>query len=110
MLANINRLRKSQDIQRVYRNGRNIGGQNFSLRFLPNRQSCNRFAIVIGTKVEKRATRRNAHRRQIREIIRQNSPTMKSPFDIIITAHKFGNWPIEREIIFQEIEKLFSQI
>lgn len=43
-------------------------------------------AIVISTKVSKKATQRNRLKRQLREIIRHHLDQIKSGYDIVVSA------------------------
>ena len=110
MLKNINRLRKTREIQRVFKSGKSIRSANFSVRYTPNRFSSLRFAVVVGTKVDKRATRRNALKRRMREVIRQNMQFIPQSFDIVLTAHKLPNWPLKMADIEPELKDLIKKI
>ena len=110
MLANINRLRKAGEIQKVFKFGKSIRSANFSIRYNPNRVSNNRFAVVVGTKVDKRATRRNAIKRLVREVIRLNLQTLPTSFDIVLTTHKLANWPIKLADVQGELSDLLGKI
>ena len=110
MLKNINRLRKANEIQKVFKFGRSIRSANFSIRYNPNRGSANRFAIVVGTKVDKRATRRNAIKRRVREVIRLNIQSIPTSFDIVLSAHKLANWPIKLADVQGELSELLGKI
>ncbi|MEI6144051.1 MAG: ribonuclease P protein component [Candidatus Berkelbacteria bacterium] len=110
MLNNINRLRKAGDIQKVFKFGKSARSANFSIRYNPNRVSNNRFAVVVGTKVDKRATRRNAIKRLVREVIRLNIQSIPTSFDIVLTAHKLANWPIKLADVQPELTELLQKI
>jgi ribonuclease P protein component len=110
MLKNINRLRKTREIQKVFKAGRTIKSANFSLRYAPNRLSSNRFAIVVGTKVDKRATRRNALKRRVREVVRTNIQTLPAGYDIVLSAHKLPNWPLKLADVEGELTELLKKI
>jgi ribonuclease P protein component len=110
MLNNINRLRKAIEIQKVFKFGKSIRSANFSIHYNPSRRGNNRFAVVVGTKVDKRATRRNAIKRLVREVIRQNLPSMPTSFDIVITGHKLPNWPIKLADVQPELTELLGKI
>lgn len=110
MLANINRLRKEREIQRVFKVGRGVKSANFSLRYAPNHLSHNRFAIVAGTKVDKRSTRRNAIKRQIREVLRQIRSEIPQGYDYVISAHRLPSWPLKQQEIKQEIKDLVAKL
>jgi len=110
MLANINRLRKTREIQKVFKIGKSAKSANFSIRYALNRLGVNRFAIVVGTKVDKRSTRRNAIKRLAREVIRKNIQTLPLSYDIVLTAHKLPNWPLKLADVQGELSQLLSQI
>ncbi|TSC93370.1 MAG: ribonuclease P protein component [Candidatus Berkelbacteria bacterium Athens1014_28] len=110
MLKNIHRLRKSREIQRVFQKGKQTRSQNFIIRYLPSRNQVSRFAFVVGTKVDKRATRRNALKRQMREVVRKNLEKVPAGFDIIIIGNKIPNWPIEQKKIVDELGKLLLSL
>lgn len=110
MLNNINRLRKTREIQKVFKIGKSLKSADFSIRYAPSRLGVNRFAIVVGTKVDKRATRRNAIKRLVREVIRQNIQLLPLSFDIVLTAHKLPNWPLKLADVQGELSDLLKQI
>lgn len=110
MLANINRLRKEREIQKVFKVGKSIKSANFSIRYVPSRQSSNRFAVVVGTKVDKRATRRNALKRRMREAVRVSIETLPAGFDIVLSAHKLPGWPLKLADVQPELTELLQKI
>lgn len=110
MLANINRLRKAGEIQKVFKFGKSIRSTNFSIRYNPNRVSNNRFAVVVGLKADKLATRRNAIKRLVREVIRLNIQSIPTSFDIVLTTHKLANWPIKLADVQPELTELLQKI
>lgn len=110
MLANINRLRKAGEIQKVFKFGKSARSANFSIRYNPNRGSADRFAVVVGTKVDKRATRRNAIKRQVREVLRQIWLEIPESYDYVITAHRLPSWPLKQTEIKEELAKLLKNV
>ncbi len=84
MFSRIHRLAKEADIIRVLRKGRKFFDPFFTVRmFFPVAASVPRFAIVISTKVSKRATRRNRIRRVLRELLREHLQNTR-PGDYVI--------------------------
>ena len=110
MLANINRLRKEKEIQKVFKFGKSVRSANFSVRYVPNRLNNNRFAVVVGTKVDKRATRRNALKRRMREVVRVSLQSLPTSYDIVIGAYKLPNWPIKLANVQPELTELLNRI
>lgn len=64
------RLRHEKDIVRAVRSKRGAFDTVCGVKMVPNAEGHPRFAIVIGTKVSKRAVDRNKLRRQYREILK----------------------------------------
>lgn len=86
MLATKNRLTKEKDFKRINRLSRPFFSFYFRLKYLANNLGLNRFAVVVTTKISKKATERNKIKRQIREIIRSNQGQIKPGHDVIISA------------------------
>ncbi|MDX1775402.1 MAG: ribonuclease P protein component [Desulfobulbales bacterium] len=89
-------LRKKSEYDNVYRNGKRVHGENFSLILLPNKLEHNRLGISIHGQL-KGAVKRNRIKRVIREFFRLNkhflqersSKSCELPFmDIVITVRK----------------------
>ena len=110
MLANINRLRKDHEIKKVFKESKPIKSENFTIRWRRNRKGVNRFAVVVGTKIDKRSTRRNALKRHMREAIRNLNKTLPQGFDIVVMANRLPIWPIDRKKKAVELEALLKKI
>ena len=89
-------LRKKSEFDIVYRQGKRVHGENFSLILLPNNLEHNRLGISIHGQL-KGAAKRNRIKRVIREFFRLNkhflqeksSKSRELPFmDIVITVRK----------------------
>ncbi len=100
MLPRLNRLRNSGDFNRVYEGGRSASGPWFVARFLrrPSGQP-KRIGIVVGTKISKRATERNAIRRRIREAARATGLVQGTGLDIVIIARQPVRGKTYQEIV-----------
>lgn len=79
------RLTKSRDFKRINAGGKSVFSAYFRLRYLANDLPTSRFAVVVSTKVSKKATLRNRLKRQTREILRLNREKIKNGFDLIIS-------------------------
>jgi ribonuclease P protein component len=84
MLARINRLVKTKDIERTFKRGRSFFGKNLGVKIASNELKVNRFTIVISTKVSKKAVVRNKIKRRLRDILRLESSYFKTGHDLII--------------------------
>lgn len=84
MLSSSYRLRRSADINRVYKQGSYCGAKNIYMRVRKTRLPVSRAAVVVSKKISKRAVVRNRIRRRISEILRLSWPTIAPGFDIIV--------------------------
>ena len=88
MLAKINRLRKTEQIQGVFKKGRFCQNDFFVLRAVAKNSGSLRVAFIVSNKIDKRATARNKIRRRMREIIRAAFLEIKKEFDLVIVSKK----------------------
>jgi len=87
MMPRINRL-PSSEISRVMRYGKRIPGDFFQIIEQKNEVDVSRFAIIVSTKIDKRATRRNRMRRLLSESIRHLLPRLTISLDRIVIVRK----------------------
>ncbi len=81
------RLRHEKDILRVVKSKRSVFDATCGVKFAPNQEGHPRFAIVIGTKIAKRAVVRNRVRRQYREICKKMLADLGA-YDIVLLVSK----------------------
>ncbi len=86
MLPDPNRLRKTKEIERVFKEGRGLKEGSLLIKVAPNNLKSSRFAFVAGQKASKKAVERNKAKRALREIIRNKLADIKPGFDVVITA------------------------
>ncbi|OGG29916.1 ribonuclease P protein component [Candidatus Gottesmanbacteria bacterium RIFCSPLOWO2_01_FULL_46_9] len=109
MLPRSHRL-PSPDIDHVLRFGKRIPGELFQLIIAPNSSvdSGNlrsRFAFIVSTKVDKRATHRNRIRRLLSESVRLRMESIKPGYDCVFIAKKpFG------DVGIGEVEKMVVEM
>ncbi len=106
MLSKASRLKKKKDFEAVFKRGKKIKGNLILLKLLPNNTEKNRFGIVIGKKVVKKAVVRNKIKRQVRAILREINPKIKIKSDFVVV---FLNMPRDFMSIKEEIEKIFEK-
>ena len=111
MLKKLHRITKKSDFDKFFganfkkAKGFSASSNCLILKSLNNDLKISRFAFVISTKIDKRATKRNLVKRRLREIIRLNLKNMKSGYDILIIAKK---GIVEKS--YQELEKELSYL
>jgi len=84
MLNKENRINKDKDFDRAFKTGQSFYSQILGAKLTKNGLESNRFGILISTKISKKAVVRNHLKRQIREIIRQESPLLKTGYDLVL--------------------------
>jgi ribonuclease P protein component len=89
MLAASNRLRKSSEINRVYKRGTYGASQGLlSVKAYPSGHTESRAVVVVGKKISKRAVIRNRIRRRIQGVLSERWATLRAGYDIVISVHK----------------------
>ena len=81
-----NRLRKTREIEKLFKTGKSFLTAIFYLKLAKNNLKQTRFAVVVGTKIHKRAVKRNLVKRRIRASLVELMPRLKPGFDVIISA------------------------
>jgi ribonuclease P protein component len=88
MLARENRLRKANDIARVYKKGAYGGASGvLSVKAVASGRAQSRAVVVVGKKVSKRAVVRNRLRRRIAADLARRWATLRNGYDIVISVH-----------------------
>ena len=82
------RLIKTKDFRKVYKDGRSYKAGFVILRLLPNAASMNRVGFSISAKSIKRAFRRNRMKRLFREAYRRNKKLLKKGFDMVFVVRR----------------------
>lgn len=86
MLARKNRLTADKDITRVLRKGRAVFTNLVGVRAIPNDFRIIRVAVVVSTKVHKRATERNLIKRRLRTALNSLIFKTKTGVDVVVMA------------------------
>lgn len=84
MLPQANRLRLDKDIKTLFAKGKGVFGVTCGIKYRHNNLPVSRFAVVVGTKVSKKAVVRNRLRRQIRAMLRQELEHFRPGYDLMI--------------------------
>lgn len=100
MIAKKFRLHKKTDFDKILKSPYKFYSNSFVLRFTKTKKENNCFAIVVSTKISKKAVQRNKIRRRVYEIIRLNLEQIKKSYNLVFFVKK-GVLELE----YQEIEK-----
>ena len=110
MLSNENRFHGPNSLRFVYRNGKTVHSHVCKIKYTPNpRRKDSRFAIVISKKVHKSAVGRNRIRRRFYEVIRDQIPSMKPGFDVVIIVVSGEALGLPFESIRETLGQLFKE-
>lgn len=86
MLSSTNRLRKTNDFKRVFKNGKGVQSDNIFLKVRLNKEETIRVGIIVSKKVAKRAVDRNRIRRILSEGVRTHIHKIRQGRDIVIVV------------------------
>lgn len=100
MLAKENRLTRQKDFDNAFKVGRGFFNQLMGIKVAQNTLGINRFGIMVGNKVSKKAVVRNQIKRRIRAQLRPLSASLNIGYDVVIIT-----LPPIKEADFAEIEK-----
>jgi ribonuclease P protein component len=90
MLPKTNRLTKTKEIERVWKTGRSFFTPGLQVKIVKNGLAVSRFAVVAGTKADKRAVVRNLWRRRVREVLYAKLAEIAVGYDVVVFAKKEG--------------------
>lgn len=88
MLQRTHRLRRQKDFARVFKHGHTVHMPAFTIKYHTNRHSRTRVAVVISTKVAKRAVVRNRTRRRFYAQLQRMWPRIEPGMDIVILLRR----------------------
>ncbi|HBL39968.1 TPA: ribonuclease P protein component [Candidatus Uhrbacteria bacterium] len=104
MLPKEHRLRRDRDFDRVFKEGEKTFVSPYSVRFVGNHLALSRFAVVVGSRVSKKAVERNRVRRQVREIIRLLLPEISPGKDVSVSVQ-----PQAKALPYKKLEEALER-
>lgn len=108
MLPNINRLKKTKEIEQVFKKGKGHKEGFLFLKIAKNNLNASRFAFIVSRKVAKKAVLRNKIKRRLRELVGARLPEIKKGFDGVLVAQKNIESQNFKELK-ENINKLFKK-
>ena len=105
MLAKINRLQKTKDIERVFKKGKGVKEGLLILKTVKNNLENSRFGFIVSQKVSKKANLRNKVKRRLRDLVKGRLQKIKTGRDNLFIALP----GVEREG-FKEIEETINKL
>ncbi|NQV90636.1 ribonuclease P protein component [Candidatus Uhrbacteria bacterium] len=102
MLPSEYRLRHEKDIKTLFARGKSVFGIWVGMKFRKNGLETSRFAVVVGTKVSKKAVVRNRLKRQVRAIIHDRLTVITPGYDVLLFMKK--------EILEKDFKEIEGQV
>ena len=101
------RLRSSERIREICRNGQRVHGRSFVLYWMPNEVMFPRLAILVGRRCGK-AHMRNRWKRQVREAFRRSSCMVGLKRDVVVRI-KQKKTSLEGPSLYWELKRMFQE-
>lgn len=93
------RLNKDKDFAMVFQNGQQVKGRFLSIRALSNNLEMNRFGVMVGLKISRRAVIRNLIKRRIKDVLIKEVANIKLGYDLVVVV-----FPLILDKNYQELE------
>lgn len=105
MLAKNSRIKKNNDFDLVFKEGKSVYGLFLGLKIKTNNLPLNRFGVLLGTKISKSAVIRNVYKRRIKRVVFLENKKIKTGNDVVIIT-----LPAIINKNYQEIEEEIKRI
>lgn len=99
------RIRRTADFERVFREGQRQRGPLFALRWMPNGLAHARLGIAL-SRAWKSAVRRNRAKRLVREAFRTHKRHLPVGIDVIVQPHPGWNDPSAGDVAAELVRLL----
>jgi len=116
VLKKENRLQKEREFAKVFKGSRPISSKNLVLRVAKQnlrteelKYLSTKFGFIISNKVNKLATGRNALKRQLRAIIENELPNIKTGYNVVIIVKQDFEKPYDQKAIKEQIVELLGK-
>jgi ribonuclease P protein component len=110
MLPKIHRI-PSSDLRSVIRYGTRVINKELDVKRVHTACDVFRCAIIVPTRVDKRATKRNRIRRLISESVRHILPTLAKGHDVVIRVnHRLPDTQTEMDAVITKVLQPFMEL
>ena len=86
MLAKENRIRKKNDFEEIFKQGRGVKKNSLYFKIKENDLKISRFGFIVGKNFSKKAVQRNRIKRRLREVVKNFLPQIKKGFDVVVVV------------------------
>jgi ribonuclease P protein component len=88
MLPKENRLHADKEIKDLVKSGQTFFLPEMVIKYKANKEKNTKVGFIVSTKVDKKAVVRNKVARQLREVVRELFPKLKTGYSVLIIAKK----------------------
>ncbi|MFA6307540.1 MAG: ribonuclease P protein component [Patescibacteria group bacterium] len=88
MLPKENRLHLDKEIKDLVKSGQSFFLPELVIKYKANQEQLSKIGFIVSTKVDKKAVSRNKVARQLREVVREALPKLKTGYSVLIIAKK----------------------
>jgi ribonuclease P protein component len=113
MIPKTHRVRKTREFERVFSSRQSVYGRFVRISYIYGVVNITRCAVVISTKVSKKAVIRNKIKRRVRIIITRLLPELLPPLDLVIVCLPTSieaNIKEFEEDIRKTLEKVYKKV
>jgi ribonuclease P protein component len=113
MLPKGNRVRKTREFERVFSSRLSVYGKFVRISYSPGTTNITRCAVIVSTKISKKAVIRNKIRRRVRKIISDVMPQLTPSTDLVISCLPKSNLALYKDFkadILTSLQKIFKKI
>lgn len=109
MLSNKYRITKNSDFDAIFQKGRHADNPLIYIKFLSNSLDYSRFGFIAGTKLFRKAVKRNRAKRLLREATRLNLGNIASGYDVLVGARSTRLYEMSCDEVENELIKLLQK-
>jgi len=110
MLNTQNRLKKSQDFQKVFKKGSGCSLGSFRIKALDKKNAMpTRIGFIVSNKCDKRSAKRNSVKRLMRAETLGLISELKSGYDVVVSFQSKIEAPLPKEKIKNELRELYRK-
>jgi ribonuclease P protein component len=105
MFAKNNRLRKTKEIDLVFKQGKSAFEKALGIKTKKNDLSNTKITVLVSVKVSKKAVERNLLKRRIRAALRENISNFKGSYDLVVVTQ-----PSAKNLDYVEIQQTIKKL
>lgn len=94
------RLTRDKEFEKIFKQGKSSYDQFLGIKTVKNELNFNRYGVIVGVKVSKKAVERNKIKRRLREILKKYQEKLQLGYDLAVIV-----LPKSKQASYEELEK-----